>query len=108
MRGGLSAGLDADGNIEALTDMGFTFGVQHAWVPKITSLVTYNHGINDNTEGQTGSSLYMTNYFAANVIWHFTDRAFVGVEYLHGVREDKDGDSGDANRIQFSVKYSFN
>lgn len=108
MRGGLSAGLDSNGNLEALTDMGFTFGVQHAWVPTVTSLVTYNHGINDNTEGQAGSSLYMTNYFAANLIWHFTERAFAGVEYLHGVREDKDGDSGDANRLQFSVKYSFN
>ncbi len=108
MRGGLSAGLDENGNIEALTDMGFTLGVQHAWVPTVTSLVTYNHGINDNTAGQAGSSLYMTNYFAANLIWHFTERAFAGVEYLYGTREDKNGDTGNANRLQFSVKYSFN
>lgn len=108
MRGGISAGLDSDGNLEALTDMGFTLGVQHAWIPTVTSLVTYNHGINDNTEGQAGSSLYMTNYLAANLIWHFTDRALAGIEYLHGTREDKDGDNGDANRLQFSVKYTFN
>jgi hypothetical protein len=64
--------------------------------------------VNDNTAGQPDNSLYMTNYFAANLIWHFTDRAFAGVEYLHGTRENKDGDSGYANRLQFSVKYSFN
>lgn len=108
MRGGLSAGLDSNGEIEALTDMGFTLGVQHAWVPAVTSLLTYNHGINDNTAGQADNSLNMTNYLAANLLWHFTDKAFVGIEYLRGTRENKDGASGDANRIQCSVKYTFN
>jgi hypothetical protein len=108
MRGGISAALDSNGDLEALTDMGFTLGVQHAWIPTVTSLLTYNHGINDNTAGQAGNSLYMTNYLAANLLWHFTDKAFVGIEYLRGTREDKDGDSGDANRIQCSVKYAFN
>jgi hypothetical protein len=30
-----------------------------------------------------------------------------GVEYLYGQREDKNGDSGEDHRIQFSFKYSF-
>ncbi|NJN42888.1 MAG: hypothetical protein HC811_12325 [Flammeovirgaceae bacterium] len=108
MRGGLSAGLDANGNLEALTDMGITLGVQHFWIPSLSTLVVYNQGGLDNTAGQPGSDIYRVNYIAANLIWHFTDRAFAGVEYLHGTRENINQQRGDANRIQFSVKYAFN
>ena len=107
-RGGLSAGLDANGNLEAIVDKGITVGYQHQWSEKFTSLAVYNHGIIENTSGQMDNSLHMTNYTAANLIWHFTPKAFVGVEYLYGEREDKDGSEGYANRLQFSVKYVFN
>lgn len=107
-RSGLSAGLDADGNLEALMEGGFTFGYQHQWVEKLTSLVVYNHGVVNNTDGQPGSDINITNYVAANLIWHFLPNAFIGAEYLHGTRTDNSGDDGAANRLQFSAKYIFN
>jgi hypothetical protein len=107
-RGGLSAGLDADGNLEAITDEGFTLGYQHQWIEGVTSLVVYNDGLNNNTEGQAGSDLHKTNYIAGNLIWHFLPQALVGAEYLHGTRTDKNGTDGQANRLQFSIKYVFN
>ncbi|MEP3389791.1 MAG: DcaP family trimeric outer membrane transporter [Reichenbachiella sp.] len=107
-RGGLSTGLDANGNLEAIIDSGFTLGYQHAWSPAFSSLLVYNQGSNDNTEGQPGSDIKYTNYFAANLLWHFVENAFAGVEYLHGTREDKSQEDGTANRLQFSVKYKFN
>lgn len=107
-RGGLSAGLDASGNLEAITDEGFTVGYQHQWVEGITSFFVYNHGLNNNTEGQPESSLHKTNYLAANLIWQFLPKAMVGMEYLHGTRTDKDESEGKANRLQFSVKYVIN
>ncbi|GAA0879347.1 DcaP family trimeric outer membrane transporter [Algoriphagus jejuensis] len=108
MRGGLSVALDSNGELQALDDLGFTVGVQHSWAPKVTSLLTYNHGIVDNTAGQSANNLHISNYLAANVLWHFTDRAFAGVEYLHGTRTDKNDASGAANRLQMSIKYTFN
>jgi hypothetical protein len=30
-----------------------------------------------------------------------------GVEFLYGKRENKDGESGDDSRVQFSAKYNF-
>ena len=107
-RGGVSAGLDADGSLEAIVDEGFTLGYQHKWSEKFTSLAVYNHGLNNNTDGQPESSLHKTNYIAANLIWHFLPKAFVGVEYLHGTRTDKSEAEGSADRLQFSVKYVFN
>ena len=107
-RGGLSAGLDANGNLEAITDEGFTLGYQHQWVEGVTSFFIYNHGLNNNTEGQPGNSLYKTNYLAANVIWTILPKVLIGAEYLHGTRTDKNDSNGLANRLQFSVKYAFN
>jgi hypothetical protein len=107
-RGGLSAGLDENGNLEALSEGGITLGYEHRWNHAFTSLVVYNQGWVNNSANQPTTALQGADYFAANLLWHFTDRAFVGVEYLWGKREDNDGDNGIANRIQFSMKYTFN
>ncbi len=107
-RGGLSASTDMDDNLEALTGIGYTASYLHRWSPAFTSLIVYNFGKEDNTAGQPVNSIARINYVAANLLWHFTDNAFAGFEYLRGTREDIDEASGTANRIQFSVSYSFN
>lgn len=107
-RGGLSTGLDENGNIEAITDQAYTIGLKHFWTEAVSSLVVYNHGLNDNTEGQPSTSIKQMNYLAANIIWEFLPKATTGVEYLYGTRQDKDDAKGTANRVQFSVKYVFN
>ncbi len=107
-RGGISAGLDANGDIEAITDFGVTVGYQHYWNDNFSSLVVYNQGANENTAGQPENNISNMNYMAANLLWHFAKNAFAGVEYLRGTREDIDNAKGTANRLQFSVKFSFN
>jgi hypothetical protein len=107
-RGGLSAGLDANGELEPITDMGATAGYHHFWSDHFSSLLVYNQGSLDETEGQPVNEISEMNYMAINLLWHFVDKAFVGVEYLRGTREDISKEDGTANRLQFSVKYSFN
>ncbi|MFN5169889.1 MAG: DcaP family trimeric outer membrane transporter [Cyclobacteriaceae bacterium] len=107
-RGGLSAGLDANGNLEALTDTGITVGYEHQWSNAFSSLLLYNQGQVNNTEGQPTTSIQTARYAAANLIWHFAPQAFAGVEYLWGLRKDVSEAEGTANRLQISVRYSFN
>ena len=107
-RGGFSAGLDENGDLKAITDIGMTAGIQHFWNDKFSSLLVYNQGSNDTTVGQPQTDISSMNYMAVNLIWHFVDNAFAGIEYLRGTREDINEEDGTANRIQFSVKYSFN
>lgn len=107
-RGGLSAALDENGELKAMTDLGFTVGYEHQWSPSFTSLLVLNKGSVDNLAGQPPSAIHQATYGAANVLWHFTDRAFAGVEYLHGLLENNNEAQGTANRIQFSLKYTFN
>ena len=107
-RGGVSAATDGDGNLEALREAGVTVGLEHRWNAAFSSLVVYNFGRVDNELGQPLTSIQNTDYFAANLLWHFTDKAFAGVEYLWGLRKDFSEEEGTANRLQFSVKYAFN
>lgn len=107
-RGGLGAGLDGNGDLEPISDIGVTAGIQHFWSDNLSSLMVYNQGSNDTTEGQPQTDVSRINYMALNLVWHFADNAFVGIEYSRGTREDINEEYGTANRIQFSVKYSFN
>lgn len=107
-RGGLAAGLDENGDLEPITDLGATAGIQHFWNDNFSTLVVYNYGNNETTEGQPVTDIAKVNYMAVNLVWHFVDNAFVGVEYLRGTRENINEADGTAKRIQFSVKYGFN
>lgn len=107
-RGGESIGLDANGNIESISEFAFTTALHHAWDEKWKSLVVYNHGELDNTAGQPSSDLSKTNYFAVNTTYNLTPSTIIGLEYLNGSRENINGAKGGANRIQFSFKQSIN
>lgn len=107
-RGGLSAGLDENGKLESLTGVGFTASYLRQWSPAFSSLLVFNFGEEDNTPGQPMADVAKVNYMAANLVWHFAQNAFAGIEYLRGTRTDIDNSDGTANRLHFSVRYSFN
>lgn len=109
MRGGLAAApLINNGGLQALDDLGLTGGFCHFWSASLSSTFVYNTGWVQNTSGQSGSSLRRADYLAANLLWNFAPNTMAGFEYLWGKRIDKDEASGVANRIQFSIKHSFN
>lgn len=107
-RGGLSAAVDSSGKLEALTAMSITASFEHYWSSAFSSVFVYNYGTDDNTAGQPVTAIHSLSYFAGNFLWHFAENAFMGLEYLHGMRENINTAEGTADRIQFSVQYSFN
>ena len=46
-------------------------------------------------------------YYSANLIWLPVERLGVGIEYLYGTRENKDGQGGTGQRIQAGIQYRF-
>ena len=46
-----------------------------------------------------------TDYLAVNLIWQFHERAWTGVEYLHGSLDSVGHDHGGAHRVQFSIQF---
>jgi hypothetical protein len=49
----------------------------------------------------------MADYVTANLIWLPVERLGLGIEFLYGSREDKDGAKGKNCRIQGGVQYRF-
>lgn len=90
---------------KVLPMFGWMIGGKHEWTDRLTSNLTYSELALDNPAGAPADSLAGTSYLAVNLIFNPLKRVFCGVEYLHGVRDDFDGNSGSANRLQFAFGY---
>lgn len=99
--------VPAGDSIQTLTAWGGFLGYQHWWSGELRSSLVYSRVEVDVEDYQPDSALETTQYAAANLIWSPISQTNFGAEYLWGRREDKDGASGDANRLQFSAQYLF-
>ena len=81
--------------------------LQHWWSDSWRSNAVFGWLKVDNKSGQTDTSLERTLYSALNLVWSPVKQMDLGGEVLWGQRKNKNGDDGDATRIQFSTKYSF-
>ena len=61
----------------------------------------------DGASGQLGSTYRSGHYVVANLSFYPTERIWMGLEALYGIREDQDGSTGDDGRLSFSVQYRF-
>src|SRR6185436_2792036 len=94
-RGGIAAAPDSSGDLEAVRTSAWMAGYLHNWSEKYRSTVTYSAGRADVPGGAPADANEVLTYFAANLIWQFCDRAWVGIEYLHGTRETFDDGKGE-------------
>lgn len=102
------AAPDAEGQIEPIIGIGGTIGFEHYWSDRWSSFAVLNYGTDEPQDGQPETDADLATYGAVNLLWHFADKAFAGVEYLHGLREDLMGDEGTADRIMLSIKMTLN
>ena len=84
---------------------GWMAGATHEWNEQLSSNLTFAESHFRNTSGQLPTDVNNLTYVATNLIWTPAKRFSIGVEYLYGKRENIDGGSGIANRLQFSVFY---
>ncbi len=82
-------------------------GIQHFWSGKWRSNLVYGYVNADNPDFLSGDTYDNTNYVAADLIWNPYKSLDVGIEYLWGRRENKDGESGSSNRFIFSSRFKF-
>jgi hypothetical protein len=81
---------------------GWMVGTTRNWNDKLSSNFTLAENRLAPTLLQDPDDVRRTTYLAANLIWAPADRIKIGVEYLHGLRENVNGRSGEADRIQAS------
>jgi hypothetical protein len=94
-------------HIQALPVVATYGALQHFWSERIRSSAFYSFVQVQNTEAQLGGVYHQGNYTGGNLIWNPFASLTVGGEFLYGWRDNKDGSTGNAPRIQISAKYNF-
>lgn len=101
--------LEQKGRLRTLPMYGGYVGIQKDWTKKIYSALIYSYTkLNPSGDYDSFQNMFdHTHYFAANVFWEIIPYGTIGIEYLFGQRVNQSNDRGNANRIDFLVRYSF-
>ncbi|MGY6555789.1 MAG: DcaP family trimeric outer membrane transporter [Wenzhouxiangella sp.] len=105
-----SARFDADAvspQATAIPLLGIMAYYDHWWSPRWSSSIGYSFTRVNNTNFQTPDAFSKGQYASVNLLHFPNQRVMLGAELMWGQRENNDGSSDDALRLQFSVKYSF-
>ena len=86
---------------------GWHISYEQWWTDKLASNFTFSRSDIDLTDTLPATTYKAASYGAANVVWFPVERLGLGVEFLYGGREDKDGARGKNYRIQTAVQYRF-
>ncbi|WP_395345556.1 DcaP family trimeric outer membrane transporter [Ningiella sp. W23] len=104
---GAVVNLDTN-EIEAIDSMGYSIAYRHVWNKKMRSNFTYSAFDADiDTNLLSAASTETTYSVRANLIYQPTAKISVGGEYAFAKRELANGNDGDMNRLQVSLKYAF-
>lgn len=82
----------------------------HFWTDTLRSNLMAGYLRTDNNSainGATSSNNKFVTSQHANVIWQITPKFSSGVEYMHGVRSQQDGQGGHLDRVMMSGMYNF-
>jgi hypothetical protein len=104
---GLDATFDPVNGFQPLSSVGWFVAYEQWWADKWASVFTYGETDVDLTNTLPASTYTSASYVSANLIWLPVARMGIGVEYLHGTRENMDGQSGEADRLQMAIQYKF-
>ena len=113
--GGQDAVVDTTtGELHPLPVLGWYVDYEHTWKRwetgrrfNLRSSVIWSWVGVDNHEIQPGDSYKSTNRIAANIIFSPGPQIDVGIEYIWGTRQNKDGASGSSDQIQLVTSFMF-
>jgi hypothetical protein len=100
---GSDAALDSNGNLVALPAFGAFVGWNHRWTECFQSNLVHGFARVSNSAGQTSDAFHRSEYLSGNMILTPLPRLDLGLEMLWGSRQDRNGDRGEAVRLQFST-----
>lgn len=104
---GLDAVFEPVNGFDTLRSTGWYACYEHFWTDKWISNLLYGEADTDLNDALPDNTYKKAKYFAVNLIWLPVERMGLGVEYLIGERENKNGETGTAHRIQAGIQYKF-
>lgn len=97
-------------HLQATPAVGVAAAYQHYWLRRLRSSAVYSYAGVHNTvlfDAAEPTTYNHATYLASNLIWNPYGSLNVGAEFLYGWAMDQNGLKANAQRIQFSAKYSF-
>ena len=82
-------------------------GLQHWWTDLFRSSLVFGYVNVDNPAFIDGEAMENNIYLAGNFVRNINKDLTVGLEYLWGQRENKDGSSGANHRVVFTSRFDF-
>jgi len=104
---GLDATFDPTNGFRLISSYGWFVAYEQWWAKKWGSNFTYGQNSSQLTDTLPGTTYKGADYVSASLVWFPFDRLGVGMEYLYGYRENKDGQRGNDSRLQMAVRYGF-
>ena len=105
--GGVDLAPGANFTAETVKSVGLMAFFDHRWTKEWTSSIGYSQHEQTNTGGQLFNAFKRGSYALANLLWNPAKNVTMGGELLWGQKEQKDGQSADDVRFQFSTQYKF-
>jgi DcaP outer membrane protein len=113
--GGQDAVFDpVTGDLEALPAVGWYLVYEHQWkqwertrAMKLRSSLIWSFVTVENLDLQPANAYHKTNRYSFNLVFSPIERIDLGVEYIYGTRENKDGHTGNADQIQVVGNFRF-
>jgi hypothetical protein len=108
--GGTNSDLDlnnAGTDLAALPAFGGYAGYRHMWPNRLRSTGVFGYTHVDPTSPQPATAFLNSYYWLGNLLWNPAGSLDLGIEYLFGTHDIKDGEGAHVSRIQFSAKYDF-
>jgi len=106
-RGATTAVPDQNNQLHAPGLTAFMGGYDHYWSPRVSSNLVFAQATSPAKDFYPPDFNHQLDYTAINLLyWFIENRAWAGVEYLHGGREVFSGQSSSANRLQFAVRFN--
>jgi hypothetical protein len=93
--------------LEKMGVFGAYGGIQHFWFDRLRSNLVYGYVDVRNPGFVNDDALDSTEYAAVDLVWSPFESADIGIEYLWGRRQDKNGESGTGSRFLFHSKVKF-
>jgi hypothetical protein len=104
---GLDATFDPLNGFRAVTSTGWYVAYEQWWTNKLASNFIFSRSKVDLTNTLPDDTYRLAEYAGVNLIWLPVERLGLGIEFLYGSRENKDGEKGKNYRIQTAVQYRF-
>jgi len=105
---GADAVIDSQNNrLETLQAWGGYLAYEHWWTGRLRSSFIGSYVNLDSEDFQGPATFDSSIYSAINLIFSPLPQVNLGVEYLYGQRENRNGESGKASRLQSSAQFFF-